>query len=109
MCKMAARIRCIIPVCTCHRRLGRLQGEFEIRIKNGELPSDICRDLGCTLICCRSNMIYPPTFPLGDSNAGCFIDEVGVVEKTSHVRGKALVKDGPDLFLEDIPDFPVFN
>jgi hypothetical protein len=54
-------------------------------------------------------MIYPPTYPMGDSNAGCFIDEVGVVEKSSHIRGKSLVKDGPSLYLEGVPDFPDFS
>jgi hypothetical protein len=78
--------------------LGRYQSEFELRTLKGENPIDILDDLGLTKICCRTNMLYPPTFPVIDANVGRIIDDT-TSRKSTYI-------DGPELFLDKVPDFP---
>jgi DNA-directed RNA polymerase subunit N (RpoN/RPB10) len=103
---MAARIKTVQKRCTCRRRLGRLQAEFELRIRNGETPIKALENMGITLCCCRLNMLYPPTFPVSAADSGVFYDEPGLSENS---RGKLTVHDSPPLYLEGIPNFPTFR
>lgn len=102
---MAARIRCNLGYCTCRQQLGKYQSEFEIRISQGEKPIDVLDSLGMNKMCCRTNMLYPPTFPVIDSNAGRVIDEGGILG----IEQKFTYLDGPDIYLDNVPPFPVFN
>lgn len=103
---MPARVRCNIPKCTCRRSLGSHQAIYEQRILNGETPIDILEDLGLSLLCCRINMLYPPTFPVMDHNSGKISDEVGILKQGTGFMKESSYIDGPLVYLADIPDLP---
>ncbi len=103
---MAARIRCIRAYCTCRQQLGKKQTEFEIRTLQGEEPVEILDKMGFIKMCCRVNMLYPPTFPILDTNEARLMDETGFLEKESLRRFSYI--DGPELFLDNVPPFPEF-
>jgi DNA-directed RNA polymerase subunit N (RpoN/RPB10) len=104
---MAARIRCIIPRCTCHRKLGVHQAEFEQLLASGMTHNEALIKIDRTWICCRANILYPPTYPVVDANTGVFVDELGISSYAGTGRGKSVIRDGPSFYFENSPGFPV--
>lgn len=101
---MAARIRCIIPRCSCRKKLGVHQAQFELLLAEGKTTNEALEEIGCTLMCCRANILCPPTYPLLAFNRDIFIDKVKI---SSFSKSKGSVtKDGPVLYLENSPGFP---
>jgi DNA-directed RNA polymerase subunit N (RpoN/RPB10) len=78
---MTARIRCVPKICTCGRKLAKHQGEIELRIQREEKIMEILDSLGIYKICCRANIVSPPTFPIIDSNSG----SITIEEKNSTI------------------------
>jgi DNA-directed RNA polymerase subunit N (RpoN/RPB10) len=101
------RIRCVIAYCTCRKQLGKLQSIYELRILGGEDPVDVLDDLKLKKLCCRLNMLFPTTFPILDSNESRIINE-DITEQDSS-QNIELYNPGPRLYLDNVPDFPIFN
>lgn len=106
---MAARIRCIRARCTCRKPLGKLQSLLEMMIADGTAAHIAIEKLDITLMCCRGNVLYPPTYPISFVDTGRFIDETGTIKKDLEFLQRNFIQDGPPVYLEDIPDFPSFE
>jgi hypothetical protein len=51
-------------------------------------------------------MLFPSTYPVVDFNAGRTVDEVGFIKSGGDFTKKRIYKDGPVLFLADVPELP---
>jgi DNA-directed RNA polymerase subunit N (RpoN/RPB10) len=100
------RIRCNLAICTCRKQIGRFQSEYELQILEGKQPIDVLNELGFIMMCCRLNMMYPPTHPVVDANAGRIINEGGIFEQ---LEDSEIYRSGPEIYLDDVPDFPQFK
>jgi len=101
------RIRCIIANCTCRRQLGKLQSVYELRILAGEEPVKVLDSLKIRKMCCRLNMMFSTTFPILDTNNGRIIIED--LTQQDREQNFELYNIGTELFLDNVPDFPIFD
>jgi DNA-directed RNA polymerase subunit N (RpoN/RPB10) len=102
---MAARIRCTNKICTCGAKLAKYQGVIELRIEKGENPIKILDDMKFTKMCCRSNLLNPPTFPIIDTNAGRLTFEDRSL-KIMNNSSAIFYGGGNAIKLENVPNFP---
>lgn len=101
---MAARIRNVIPRCSCRKKLGVHQAEFELLLAEGKTTNEALEEIGCTMMCCRANFLCPPTYPVVGANRDVFVDKIGI-SSYSVGRGE-ITRDGPIFYLENSPGFP---
>ncbi len=104
---MAARVRSCIPRCSCHRKIGSLQSQFELLLASGKTADEALKEIDRTLLCCRVNILCPPTYPVVDANTGVIVDTVGISSYKTSTREKIVSRDGPSFYLDNSPGFPV--
>ena len=99
---MTARIRCINVKCTCGRKLGKFQGEIELRLISEKI-SDILDSKGFTKMCCRISLLHPTTYPFIDSSKCRIVVGCANIPKLSRISSPI---DSPEIQLFGIPNLP---
>ena len=101
----------IQPVCSCSKKVGTLQQEFERLINIKHLTQHGAADeLGLRMMCCRlSVLVNVPMYFIKSSNKFRIKDEVGVINKISENKTSEMyTEDSKLIVLSKIPpEFPL--
>jgi len=106
--KMSARVRLIIPKCTCSERLAILQKELEESVGNGEKLADFFRRKKIIKMCCLINIQHPPCMYVNNAEKDRIINMVGLPLTENYQKMEPIRVSGPKIILGNpLPPLPV--
>lgn len=92
---MVLIIRLLPKHCSCLRRLGTYQREYENLIKGGLKPAQAASKMGWNKMCCRNQVMNASMYFIKDANKDAFRDETGLVSRTEHHLNQIVTRDNP--------------